>query len=35
MRTNFYLKNNNNENDNKRINKNKNVFKFFEIVVVF
>ena len=31
----FLLKKNNDKNDNERINKNKNVFEFFKIVVVF
>ena len=37
MQTSFHLKKNNNDNKNnvKRINKNKNVFEFIKIDIVF
>ena len=31
----FLFKKNNDKNNDKRINKNKNIFEFFEIVIVF
>ena len=31
----FLFKKNNNENNDERMNKNENVFKFFEVVVIF